>query len=323
MSVSVLVPSYNHAPFIERTLRSIFAQTLKPKKLVVIDDGSKDESARIIEKILRECPFESDFIARENRGLSATLNEGFALCKDTEFFAYLGSDDVWLPEFLEERVKFLRSRPEAALAFGHAFLIDENENIIDSTAEWFDFEEKKILHHLLNGEIFSSPTVVYRSEFLKKHRWNEESILEDYELYLKLAAEGEFAFDPRVLSAWRQHGWNVSGDFPKMLAEWLAAQNRVAERLPFSRAELDEIQTHLRFKSVADFVRYGYRREALRLFRENLRGARSSAQIGKMLVRLLAPPPLFQWNRRRKRENKIRRYGNLKKFLENEKSLKF
>ncbi|HLM59831.1 MAG TPA: glycosyltransferase family A protein, partial [Pyrinomonadaceae bacterium] len=75
MSVSVLVPSYNHAPFIERTLRSIFKQTLAPKKLIVIDDGSKDESAAIIERVLEDCPFSAEFIRRENRGLSVTLNE--------------------------------------------------------------------------------------------------------------------------------------------------------------------------------------------------------------------------------------------------------
>ena len=94
--IFVLVPSYNHAPFVERTLRSIFKQTHAPKKLIVIDDGSKDESAQIIAQVLQDCPFENEFIARENRGLCATLNEGFDKT-DGEFFAYLGSDDLWLP----------------------------------------------------------------------------------------------------------------------------------------------------------------------------------------------------------------------------------
>src|SRR3989337_2036108 len=77
-TVSVVVPSFNHAPFVERTLRSIFRQTLAPLALFVIDDGSKDDSPRIIERVLRDCPFACDFFARGNRGLSATLNEGFA-----------------------------------------------------------------------------------------------------------------------------------------------------------------------------------------------------------------------------------------------------
>lgn len=309
-SVSVLVPSYNHAPFVERTLRSIFAQSLKPKKLIVIDDGSKDESAVIIRRVLRECPFENEFVTRENRGLSATLNEGFARA-DGEFFAYLGSDDLWFPNFLAERIRLLESRPRAVLAFGHAFLIDENERIIDSTAEWTSFADGDVLPFLLRGQIFSSPSVVYRRRALEKYKWNENSVLEDYELYLKLCAEGEFARDERVLCAWRQHGWNVSGDFPLMLSEWLAAQDRAAAHLNLSRAELDVIQTGLKFQSVADYVRHGHRREAINLFFNNLSGARSAAQIGKMLFRLAVPQTLFQWNRRRKRRRTIERYGKL------------
>src|SRR5215213_9721183 len=97
--VFAVVPSYNHAPFVEKCLRSIIAQTLPPNKLLVIDDGSSDGSPRIIEEILRECTFDCDLIARANRGLCATLNEAFAL-SGGDYFAYLGSDDLWLPNFL-------------------------------------------------------------------------------------------------------------------------------------------------------------------------------------------------------------------------------
>lgn len=315
MSVSVLIPSYNHAPFVERTLRSIFKQTFAPKKLIVIDDGSKDESKEIIERVLKDCPFESEFIKRENRGLSATLNEGFAR-SDGEFFAYLGSDDVWLPTFLKRRIELLRNRPNAVLAFGHAFLIDEDDRIIDRTDNWTSFADGDMLPLLLRGMIFSSPSVVYRSAALKKYIWNEDSILEDYELYLKLSADGEFALDRSVLCAWRQHGWNVSGDFSAMLDEWLAAQNRVAGKLNISREELDKIQSELKFKAILDFIRHGRKREAVRLMRENLRGAKSVGEIAKTLFRLSVPRRLFQWNRHRKKQNAVKKYGRLK--LEND-----
>src|SRR2546423_12458147 len=55
-AVSVVVPSHNHASFVEKCLRSIFQQTQQPAELVVIDDGSSDESARIIERVLKDCP---------------------------------------------------------------------------------------------------------------------------------------------------------------------------------------------------------------------------------------------------------------------------
>ncbi len=78
-------------------------QTRQPAELLVIDDGSSDESPRIIERVLSDCPFSCEFIARENRGLCATLNEGLQRTGG-EYFAYLGSDDLWLPDFLQERV---------------------------------------------------------------------------------------------------------------------------------------------------------------------------------------------------------------------------
>jgi alpha-1,3-rhamnosyltransferase len=311
--VSVLVPSYNHAPFVERTLRSIFAQTLPPQKLIVIDDGSKDESAEVIERVLRDCPFENRFVRRENRGLCATLNEGFA-ASEAEFFAYLGSDDVWLPEFLEKQTAILNERRRAVLAFSHAFLIDEADRIIDRTDDWTDFADGDLLPTLLRGIIFSSPGVVYRRAALARHEWNEAARLEDYELYLKLAIDGEFARNREVLCGWRQHGWNVSGDTPLMLDEMLAAQNRLADRFEMSRDELEKLQREVKFEAVFNFIRHGSRRQAVSLFRENLGGAKSVSQIGKMLFRFVVPPPLFDWNRRRKRRKATEKYGKLESY---------
>jgi alpha-1,3-rhamnosyltransferase len=317
--VFAFVPSYNHAPFVEKCLKSIFNQTLAPKKLLVIDDGSQDDSPLLIEKILRDCPFEAELIARENRGLCATLNEGFAKA-DGDFFAYLGSDDVWFPEFLEKRRRLLEKRPAALLAFGHGFLIDESDRIIDRTDNWTSYTDGEMLPYLLRGQIFPSPSVVYRRSALAKHGWNENSRLEDYELYLKLATDGDFAFDPQILCAWRQHGSNASGDFPLMLREWLGAQNRVADRFKISRAELDKIQSELKFDSVLSYVRHGKRGEGLKLFYENLSGAKSFAQIGKTLFRLAVPATLFDWNRKRKQRATIERYGKLNLTRERQKN---
>lgn len=309
--VFAFVPSYNHAPFVEKCLKSIFKQTLTPKKLLVIDDGSKDDSPKIIERILKDCPFESELIARENRGLSATLNEGLSYSSG-DYFAYLSSDDVWLPEFLEKRVRLLASRPEAILAFGHAFLIDEEDQIFDSTANWTEYTDGDMLPLLLRGIVFPSSSVVYRRAMLEKYKWNEDSILEDYELYLNLRAAGcEFALDQGVLSAWRQHGWNVSGDYPLMLKEWIAAQNRVAERLSIAPEKLRKIQTGLKFNAAVDYMRHGKKREAVSLMRGNFGGAESFSQIARMILRLSIPRFAFEWNRERKRKTAIERYGKL------------
>lgn len=308
--VSVLVPSFNHARYVERALRSIFAQTYPIKKLIVIDDGSKDESAAVIRSVLADCVFEHQFIERENRGLCATLNEGLAR-SDSEYFAYLGSDDIWLPSMLSEQVPLLEKRQDAVLAFSHAFVIDKDDNIVDRTDNWTTFEDGNMLPSLLRGEVFSSPGVVYRCSSLRKYGWNEDSILEDYELYLKLSTEGEFARNEKVLCGWRRHGQNASDDHFDMICEQVAAQDRLADHLGLDRSQLKAYESRLKFRAVAELVRSGHKSEAWQWFREHIGGSPSLAETFATFARLLVPEYLFQWNRRRKRRSAISKYGKL------------
>lgn len=309
--ISVVIPSYNHALFINDTLDSIFRQTVKPEKLLVIDDGSKDNSLRVIEKKLKDCPFDCELIARNNKGLSTTLNEGLAKTSG-EYFAYLGSDDIWLSNFLDNRLKLLESRPQAVLAFGHAYLINQQNEIIDCSKDWTTYSDGNMLQMLLKGIVPLSPSVVYRRESLEKYGWNENSILEDYELYLKLTTEGDFALDTNILCAWRQHNSNVSKDFSLMLKEWLAAQNRATKNLNISAAELEEIQKELQFNSGIDLIRVGKKKEAIHLMLENRGGAKSISKIVEVLLRLMTPHSIFQWIRKRKTNQAINKYGKLK-----------
>ena len=311
-NVTAFVPSFEHARFIERTLRSIFAQTLLPQKLIVIDDGSKDESVKIIELILKESPIENTFISRENRGLCASLNEALTLVDDgSEFFAYLGSDDIWLPDFLKEQTELLAMRPAASLAFSHAFVIDEHDNIIDRTDNWTDFADGNMLETLLGGEIMSSPGVIYRLPELKKFGWNEDAKLEDYELYLNLATTGEFARNENILCAWRRHDKNTSGATEIMLSEQIAAQRRVFPQMNISAEKLDELQGKLKFNASAELIRNGDKHAAWRLIRENYKHANGGSLI-KNILRLLAPKALFNQNRERMRKANIAKYGKLK-----------
>ena len=315
MTVSVLVPSYNHAPFVERCLKSIAKQTLAPKKLLVIDDGSKDDSPRIIEKVLNDCSFPTELIVRENRGLCATLNEGFSLC-DTEFFAYLGSDDIWLPEFLAERAALLETRENAVLGYGHAFFINERDEIFGCTADfrdsWANYPDGDARSMLVRGIVPVSSTVFYRSRFLKEVRWNEQSRLEDYEMYLKLAALGDFAFDEQVLSTWRHHGYNTSKNLPLMLEEVLAAQERNFDLLQINERDLAAIQTQTKFRFARDLLQHGEKQAAWRLGKESWRGANSTFELAKFLVRMSVPMSVVEIKRRFTKQKDAERFARLK-----------
>lgn len=304
--VSVVVPSYNHARFVERALRSIFEQTLAPAELIVIDDGSADDSPRVVERVLRDCPFSCQVIARPNRGLCATLNEGLSLSRG-EFFAYLGSDDLWLPDFLRARVSLLEARPRAVLGYGHAYLIDEENRVVDCTRDWAAYADGDARAMLLRAVAPMSPTVLYRREALARRGWNEAARLEDYDLYLRLSTDGEFAFDSRVLSAWRRHGGNASWNQRMMLEEHLAAQRRILPAQGMSRGEIERLQSQIKFSRAEDFLRIGEKRAALGLMRRNLGGVTSARSVARMILRLLTPHRLVRWRSRRRA---ARRYGS-------------
>jgi len=308
--VSVVVPSYNHAAFIETTLRSIIKQTLAPAELIVIDDGSTDNSRSIIDQVLNHCPFPCEVIARENRGLGATLNEGLGHSSG-EYFAYLGSDDVWLPDFLRARADLLKSRSRAVLAYGHTYLIDEANRIIDCTSDWANYLDGNPRTMLLQTIAPMSPSVVYRADALRRHAWNEKSRLEDYDLYLRLSDDGEFAFDPRVLSAWRRHHGNTSGDQLMMLEEHLAAQREAAQRFGLTDREIERLQTVTRFQRAEDFLRVGQKAPAARLFFKNLTGARSLTAAMRMLIRFGVPFRLMQGYKEAKQQKAQERFGTL------------
>ena len=309
-SVSVVVPSYNHAGFVEKCLRSIFKQTLQPIELLVIDDGSRDESPAIIERTLKDCPFACEFISRPNKGLTKTLNEGLEKTRG-DFFTYLGSDDLWLAEFLEARVDNLSRRHNAVLAYGHAYSIDENDRIIDCTCDWASYVDGNATAMLLSTLAPLSPTVVYKRAALARHAWNETSRLEDYELYLRLSADGDFAFDPRVLSAWRQHGRNTSVNLHMMLEEKLAAQKQTAAALRITSQELDRFHTLARFRSAQELMRQGQKSKATTLAFRNLRGLSSAREAWRMSLGLLTPNPLLRWNRIRKQQRATAHYGKI------------
>ena len=310
-TVAVVVPSYNHAPFVASALRSVLAQTHAPARLLVIDDGSRDGSPRVIEETLKECPFPCELVARDNRGLCATLNEGLSKTAG-EYFAYLGSDDLWLPDFLAARVALLEARPRAVLAYGHAYLIDDGGEVFDCTLDWARYVDGDARRMLLE-ETYApmSPTVLHRRSAVERHGWNERARLEDYELYLRLSADGEFAFDPRVLSAWRRHGTNTSGDFVWMIEARLEAQRNAAPHLRLTDEQLRRYQRALNFAGAEDLLRLGDKRAALRYLRRGLSGAPSAASLARVALRLVTPYSIVRRRNRLKQSSAARRYGKL------------
>ena len=128
-TVAVVVPCYNHARFVERAIESIFSQTYRQIEVVVIDDGSTDGSTEIARRALAASPFPCRFVARENRGATATINEAISL-SSAPFINILNSDD-W---FSDDRIALMVDHVAASGAqwgFSETAYVDDSGRPVD------------------------------------------------------------------------------------------------------------------------------------------------------------------------------------------------
>ena len=130
--VSVLMVNYNHADTIEQSIRSVLEQTYSKLQLIIVDDGSTDNSVEIINSI--EDPRIEVYEEKENKQICAVTNIGMKKVRG-EYFARIDSDDLWEKNKLELQVEYLKEHPEHKICFTHVSIIDENDQVIDSELE--------------------------------------------------------------------------------------------------------------------------------------------------------------------------------------------
>lgn len=130
--VSVLMVNYNHADTIEQSIRSVLEQTYSKLQLIIVDDGSTDNSVEIINSI--EDPRIEVYEEKENKQICAVTNIGMKKVRG-EYFARIDSDDLWEKNKLELQVEYLKEHPEHKICFTHVSIIDENDQVVDSELE--------------------------------------------------------------------------------------------------------------------------------------------------------------------------------------------
>jgi len=184
--VSVIIPSYNHSKYIEETIRSVFSQDYTNKEVIIIDDGSKDNSPTILKKMSEEFSF--DLILKENEGLCKTLNLGLERASG-ELILIIASDDSLTPGRISEQVAFFTKDPELAVVSGAINLIDNDGKYLFSKTSskngYIKFDD------LISRNFILAPTCMIRkSVYEKVGKYREDYLYEDYYLWLKLLSKG-------------------------------------------------------------------------------------------------------------------------------------
>ena len=223
-SVSVIVPAYNSAPFIEATIASVYAQTVLPAEVIVINDGSTDDTERQLRRMAAELPPSFVWRTKPNGGEASARNLGIRLATG-ELVAFLDHDDLWHPTKLERQLACMAADRELALSFtGYTFDFRDfraapGRNIAPEVIhhERWDPDPEAVLTQLLDGRCpvgTLSTTLFRRDALLQVTPFDERVGLgSDYQMYLHFAAKGlKMTYLPEVLVEYRWHGANQSRD---------------------------------------------------------------------------------------------------------------
>ena len=207
--VTVIIASYNHGPYVEESILSVLQQTYPNIELLVVDDGSKDDSVERIQGLQERYGF--DFRTQSNQGLARTLNNCIARARGS-LIAPLGSDDIMLPERIATQVAYIQDKPEVGICAGNIQTIDAQGNVIQKRCRFRAFRRLDFKAMFNATDVGPpAPTLLFRREALDAvGGFDTEIKLEDLQVELKIAQAG-FFIDVLgdVLAKYRVHGANT------------------------------------------------------------------------------------------------------------------
>jgi glycosyltransferase involved in cell wall biosynthesis len=215
-SVSVIIPAYNVAKYIGETLESVFSQSFTDYEVIVINDGSPDTEA--LENELARFGDRVNYVKQENRGASVARNAGLGAARG-EFIAFLDADDLWLPGYLDEQIKFIHERScDLVCADAEVFGDDVHRKETYMGTLMTDARPAGDLTFigLLSAEqsVITSGVVVRRERVFAVGLFDEAlRNSQDFDLWLRLALDGtRMAYQRRVLLRYRNRENSLSGD---------------------------------------------------------------------------------------------------------------
>jgi len=240
-SVSVVIPAYNVAPYIAETLNSVFAQTYAEYEVIVVDDGSPDGAD--LEQALVPYLERVRYVRQENRGAGAARNRGVLEARG-EYIAFLDSDDLWMPEYLEEQVRFLTGNGYD-LAYADALLFGDSPMAGKTYMQTAPSVGPVTFLSLLRGKcnVITSGVVARRTALVDAGLFNEDlRNAQDFELWTRLAKRGaRLGYQRKVLLRYRCREGSLSGDAMNRIAREQRVFRYIADTYELTPAEHAEL----------------------------------------------------------------------------------
>jgi glycosyltransferase involved in cell wall biosynthesis len=224
--VSVIIPTFNYAQYTKQAVESVLNQSFQNIELLIVDDGSTDETRTILRGI--EDP-RVTCIFQENRGVQVARNVGIRLAKG-EYIAFLDADDYWMPYRLEKQISILDTFPSVALVYSLFYVVDAQGNVKGIKPE--KIYSGRVLEQLLLNNFIGILTVLVRKSCFEKEGLIDEklTVAGDWEMWLRLAAKYEFVGLNEPLASYRIHFTNAHLNRVLMYKQNIQILNKVSRQ---------------------------------------------------------------------------------------------
>lgn len=231
--VSIITPVYNGQDFLDRSIKSVLAQTYENWELLLIDDGSSDNSVQIIKYYLEDNRIKL-LRNQSNSGIPTTRNKGIENSTG-EFIALLDQDDEWLPHKLEKQVnKFLEIDDSFGLIYSNVEVRTDQGILADQKKEIEpEASIQSNLELMLSRNLITSPTAMVKRKALKEVGLFDESIRwggDDYDLWIRIAHKYKFDYIDEVLCIRHEHQQNYSADKKRMMLKTIELGEKYVEQ---------------------------------------------------------------------------------------------
>ena len=218
-TVDIIIPAYNAARYLATALDSVVAQTYTDWRILLVDDGSTDNTPEILAPYREQLGDKLQYIPQPNGGLPAARNR--ALRESTaEFLALLDADDVWLPDRLEKTMLRFRERPQAGLAYGFVITIDPAGRQLETFATRAPVSEGFLAPQIYMRLIdLPCPSITFRRTCIDTVGFFDENLkaTEDRDLCLRIALRFEVILVPHIIAFYRTSPASMSTDPERML----------------------------------------------------------------------------------------------------------
>lgn len=207
-NLSVIMPVYNAENYLSEAIDSVLGQTFKDFEFIIIDDGSKDKSPKILKDYAARDK-RIKLIAQENRGLVKSLNRGIKAAKGT-YIARHDNDDKSAPERFNREIDFLQAHPDIVIVGSSVNVMDNKSQIIHQHAVLL--QDPEIRQELLLRSPFAHGSVMFkRQTAIDAGLYDQHSELaEDYDLWLRMSKFGQLANLDEYLYCYREHDQGMS-----------------------------------------------------------------------------------------------------------------